>query len=214
MEMPGTRKSRQIQESITQPEQLARGRKLRNSSWGKRKDISDTAEYRLKRRPTKGRTSLFVILSDYTVLRHLNLEIHEGGFFQWSGKKYNRPTCGPARNHSPEIARVSEGKEEIGDLSPNFPHEGSLPPPPPAPSCHFSSVKALFHAIRPLDNDRNVPRWKINREIHALGCRPLPAAGGSRYEAKASKVPKQYGRMNEAGDERRAELKRTDKAPG
>ncbi|KOX70890.1 Dipeptidase 1 [Melipona quadrifasciata] len=56
---------------------------LRNSSWEKMKDISDTAEYRLKR---KGRTSLFVILSDYTVLRHLNLEIHEGGFFQWSGK--------------------------------------------------------------------------------------------------------------------------------
>lgn len=41
------------------------------------------------RKDPRKNEALFVILSDYTVLRHLNPEIHEGGFFQCPEKKKN-----------------------------------------------------------------------------------------------------------------------------
>ena len=101
-----------------------------------------------------------------------------------------RATCGTARNESPEIACVSEEKRKSAIFRPAFPTRETSLSPPATPSRHFSSVKALSRAIRPFDNGWDVPRWKINREIRACSSR-----GGSRFEAKASKVRKQYGRM-------------------
>ena len=70
------------------------------------------------------------MLSDYLVLRHLNLEIHEGGFFQWSGKKYNPSDLRPRKKRIAGDSVRIRREEEIGDLSPNFPHEGAFPTHP------------------------------------------------------------------------------------